>query len=179
MKSSDSSAPKVRCAFRRWAGGRGLLGCENKETADYLAGLIGGIQVDDQSFKAWTRGECRRLKRMTFYTPAEEGLSPDRVMQQIKDQNELPGSFVVYSHQDVASTMRKTGTARHGWHFHVGVSPDNGRKDQSNGEPTLSGLPQDSGLFSRDEITRIGGIPHSIRGPIPHLPVVQAQEGPL
>ncbi len=48
---------------------------------------------------------------LAFYTPGEEGLQPGKVMQQIKEQNILPGSFVVYSHQAVTNTTKKDNGA--------------------------------------------------------------------
>ncbi len=43
-------------------------------------------------------------------------------MQLSKEQNKLPGAFVLYSHQDLATTEKKTQTPRSGWHFQVGVT---------------------------------------------------------
>ncbi len=45
-------APLICCAFKRWAGGKGLLGCMDKVTTDYMSKLVAGLHIDGQSLKA-------------------------------------------------------------------------------------------------------------------------------
>ncbi len=104
LAADTKEVPPIWCAYTRWAGGRGLLGCLNQATADYIRQTIAGIKIDGKSFKAWCRGEQGRLARVTFYTPALSSLPAGKaVMDQLIHQNELPGTYVIPSFKEVRS----------------------------------------------------------------------------
>ncbi len=46
----------LRCSFTQWVEGKGLLGCQDETTAEYLSRLISQIRVGGKSFKAWLGG---------------------------------------------------------------------------------------------------------------------------
>ena len=120
----DRDAPKLKCSFTRWTGGKGLLGCQDEMTAKYLSNTISEIRVAGRSFKAWPRGELGRLDRLTFYTPDFAKLPAGKpVVDQMVHQNDLPGEYVLYSFQKVGSVDR-TGADRKGWYYHVGISKE-------------------------------------------------------
>ncbi len=125
IKDQCKGAPKLRCSFTCWAGGKGLLGCQDEITAKYLSHIISNIKVGDGTFKAWPRGEHRKLDRLTFYTP--EKLAKLQAGQSVIDQmvfwNDLPGEYILYSFQKVGS-VDCTGANRKGWYYHVGITKE-------------------------------------------------------
>ncbi len=127
------TAPRVGCAFRRWADGRGLLGCEDKETADYLVASVAQMKVGEVIFKAWRRGEFGNLTRMNFYTPIVKCLSSGEVMNVLMLQNKLPGWYAVHSCQEVKIRDVQTNVLHHGWIYHVSVTADMKNKIHSQG----------------------------------------------
>ncbi len=68
LNDQSEVALTLQCAFKRWSGGWGLLGCLDQATADYLVCVVAGVKIDSNSFRAWRKGEQGRLLKMS-YTP--------------------------------------------------------------------------------------------------------------
>ncbi len=132
LVDQSEDVPQVLCSFKRWAGRKGLLGCLDKETADYISQIVSKFKINGKTFRAWPRGEYGKLRRLTFYVPSQDNLpagqaefstSRNDSMDCLVHQNELPGRYVIYSFQEVRNTDR-AGVEHHGHHYHVGVNEE-------------------------------------------------------
>ncbi len=52
LADQSEDVPIVWCSFKRWARGKGLLGCLDKETADYISQCVTKVKIDGKTFKA-------------------------------------------------------------------------------------------------------------------------------
>ena len=52
LNDQSGEAMSLQCAFKRWSGGWGLLGCLNQATVDYLVRVVAGVKIDGNSFRA-------------------------------------------------------------------------------------------------------------------------------
>ncbi len=62
LADQSEDDPIVQCSFKRWAGGKGLLSCLDKETADYISQIVSMVKIDSKTFRAWPRGEYGKLE---------------------------------------------------------------------------------------------------------------------
>ncbi len=74
LTNQSEDVPQVQCSFIRWARGKGLLGCLDKETADYISQIVSKVKIDGKTFRAWPQGEYGKLERLTFYVPSQNNL---------------------------------------------------------------------------------------------------------
>jgi len=111
----------IRCGFKRWSNGRGLMGCVDKATADWIKSATNRIKVGGNDLKAWSRGEFGSMARMSFYVDSSCGCDVSNIMPMLQKQNKLPGNFVVHASNVVTTVDRKTKASKRGFNFQVGV----------------------------------------------------------
>ncbi len=96
LADQSENVPQVWCSFIRWAGGKRLLGCLDKENADYISQIVSKVKINGKTFRAWPRGEYGKLKRLTFYVPSQNSLLAGQAsMDCLVHQNKLPGTHSV------------------------------------------------------------------------------------
>ncbi len=62
LADQSEDVPIIQCSFKRWARGKGLLGCLDKETADYISQIVSKVKIDGKTFKAWPGGSMGSLR---------------------------------------------------------------------------------------------------------------------
>ncbi len=102
-----SNEARLRCAFKRWSNGRGLLGCRDAPTAEWLAEATTRINIGGQSFKAWARGDFGNLSRMSFYIQKDCGVPKEDILTALVRQNRIPGTHVVHFVSEVKTPKKK------------------------------------------------------------------------
>ena len=84
-----------RILWRSWKDGRGLIAVEDKETSDAVCKLIGQIQIQKTSFRAWHRGEFGEGRLVTCHLEGNvwKDYTKDTLMDLLLKQNKLPGRY--------------------------------------------------------------------------------------
>ena len=94
-KILEGEAVHDNIIWRSWKDGRGLICTGDKESSDYISELIGKIQIQKTSFKAWKRGQFGfgRLVTCELEGKIFNSLSKERLMSVLMKQNKLVGNY--------------------------------------------------------------------------------------
>ena len=93
QKVMDGESVPDEILWRSWKDGRGLIAVKDKETSEFMCQIIGKIVIQQNSFRAWHRGEFGTGRLVTTHLEGNSFkiFGKDKLMDALLVQNKLPG----------------------------------------------------------------------------------------
>ena len=95
-KILDGKVVPDRVVWHSWSKGRGLIATADKETSDFIIGLVQETKLQKASFRAWRSSEFGHGRLATGHLKGNstKSFSHDEIMKCIISQNSLKGQYV-------------------------------------------------------------------------------------
>jgi hypothetical protein len=89
-RGTDTKIDVIWCG---WKSDRGLIGCADKETVEFVKKVVAKVKIGEMTYKAWERGQTGLGSLVTMTIPATfNGINDGKLFKVILKQNEMTGS---------------------------------------------------------------------------------------